>query len=553
MSGELSPTRRPTARVRGSLATAGESSVLIWLLPCFIAALYLGVFVLRFPRSVAELGWNSDFASGFTVPQTLGGTGAGGHTVLGTYPLYAALWFGLLTARLPFHRQLWEIAPTALFILTALTVGWCVAQIATRRAAALAVLIGLVVSPAALGVFIAPVAHNTVYPCTALLGAYLIWLARGERRAPTTALVVPVIATIVLGVCLASDVLLLVTGIVPFALTALLAGLRRDRRSRMLALYALTTVAAAFPIAELTSTVMSHLGYSTNTPREFIAPLSLLSAHAQLLLRGIEQIFNVYLGSGPLHAELGVGCAVITATALSMLLLAGACSASSFLISGLRAGQQTTPAQLSVSVHTIYWVGSALSACGAYVLSNFLNSTHEAFYLTVIFSVAAVIPPFAFARSRWLLPVATSIFFTASLLGLTNPNPLGGLGRLAPYESDVLKVARAYHATLGYAGYWDSSSLTWSSREAVRVRPVFACENPAGADLCIFSEETVASWYAPARRNTFLLVDSNEGYLESLPRGLGRRLAGYEFGTMKMYVYPYDIASRLGPASSPSL
>ena len=69
----------------------------------------------------------------------------------------------------------------------------------------------------------------------------------------------------------------------------------------------------------------------------------------------------------------------------------------------------------------------------------------------------------------------------------------------------------------------------------------------SGANLCTFSQETVASWYAASRENSFLM-ETEEGYLSSLPRGLGRPIAAYHFGPMKMYIYPYDIASRFGPS-----
>jgi hypothetical protein len=140
------------------------------LLPCGVAAVYLVIFVTRLPHIIWELGWSSDFASGFTVPEAVVRDGTGGHTVLGTSGLYVPLWFGLLTARLPLHRQLWELSPTLLFVGSALAIAWSLTRIAPRRAAALAVGIALVASPAALSVFMASVAHNTVYPCTALLG-----------------------------------------------------------------------------------------------------------------------------------------------------------------------------------------------------------------------------------------------------------------------------------------------------------------------------------------------------------------------------------------------
>ena len=531
---------------------------LAWLAPCAVALAYLCVFLAQLPHNIWELGWNSDYASGFTVPATVARTGTGGHTVLGTYSLYAALWFGLLTAWLPLHRELWESAPTALFVLSALIIGWSVSRIASARTGLLAVLIVLIASPAALGIFMAAVAHNTVYPCIALLGAYLVWLARGVGRGRTATLLVPMLAAIVLGVGLASDILLLPTGILPFALTAVIACLRRDRHSRRVGLSALATVLVALPIAALVSATMSSLGYALNSPPNALdlAPLSVLPSQGHRLLNGLERLFNGHLASGapgPRSIALGSVCEILMAAALLTLLLAGARAAISFIRSGWRTNLPKTPTETAAALHIIYWVSSAIAACGAFVLGTFVDANHEAFYVTVTFSVAAVIPLCVNSRgARWLSPVGLAIFFTASLLGLTSDS-IVDLAPLAHYEAYVLKVARAYDATTGYAGYWDASSLTWSSGERVAARPVFACENPGGADLCVFSQETVPSWYAPSRRRTFLLVDAGEPYLRFLPIGLGRPLKAYSFGPMRMYVYSYDIASRLGPSTAPGL
>jgi hypothetical protein len=529
----------------------GDTAALVWLVPCGLAIVYLCVLIAQLPHDLWEIGWSSDFASGFTVPATLAETGTGGHTVLAGYPLYVPLWFGLLTAGLPLHRQLWELAPTALFAATALIIGWSVAQVATRRAAALAVLMVLVASPAALRVFMAAVSHNTTYPCTALLGAYLIWLTRGDGRRRALAFAAPLLAALLLGVCLASDLLLVPTGVLPFALTALLACLRRDRRSKRLALSALTTVALALPIAELTSALMSSQGYTMHAPPLKIAPLSWLPRHAQLLLSGLQRLFNGSLesgASGASHAALVVACEVVMVLALLTLLAAGIRSAASLLASRRRADSRATPTQTALAVHVVYWVSSATMACGAFAFSTFLAARDEAFYVTVTFSAAAVIPLFLRSRSpaRWLVPLGASICFAASLVGLTGA-PIWGVAPLAHYEPYVLKLTRTYDAAAGYAGYWDASSLTWSSGERIKARPVFACLHPPGANLCIFSQETVPSWYAPRRQHSFLLIDADEYYVRSLPEGLGRPLAAYAFGPIRMYIYPYDIASRLGP------
>jgi hypothetical protein len=75
------------------------------------------------------------------------------------------------------------------------------------------------------------------------------------------------------------------------------------------------------------------------------------------------------------------------------------------------------------------------------------------------------------------------------------------------------------------------------------------CENHAGADLCPFYLGRVASWYAPAPRRSFVLVNPADPFLPGIPPGLGKPIAAYELGgSIKMYIYPYNVASRLGPA-----
>jgi hypothetical protein len=527
-------------------------AALLWLVPCVIAAVYTVVFVAQFSHDVWVLGWNSDFASGFTVPETVSRTGTGGHTVLGTYALYLPLWFGLLTARLPLHRQLWEAAPTLLFIVSALAIGWSVAQIAGRRAGVLASAMVLVASPGALAIFMAPVAHNTVYPCTALLGVYVIWLARGNARRRVTAIGVPLLVAVGLGVCLASDDLLVSTGLVPLVLMAALAFVRRDRSARTVTWSVLLTVLIALPIAKITSEVMSSLGYATNAPPLELAPLSTLSLHMELLFGGLKVLFNGNLGagdSGGFHVALGFACDVVMFAAFATLLWAGVRAAVGYAFLGRRSARKMTSEQRVASLHTVYWVGSAVVSCGVFLLSGFLDAVHEAFYATLIFSVAAVLAPMTRSRSpaRWLIPIGVSIFFSASLAGATE---LKSLPPIARYEAGVLALAKANHVTVGYGGYWDASSLTWSSHERVTVRPVYECSNPGAANLCIFPQETVPSWYEPGRRRSFLLVDkAPSSAMSASPVGLGRALAFHAFGPIRMYIYSYDIASRLGPAS----
>jgi hypothetical protein len=171
---------------------------------------------------------------------------------------------------------------------------------------------------------------------------------------------------------------------------------------------------------------------------------------------------------------------------------------------------------------------------------------HESYYGTIIFSVAAVVPLALSAGTlaRLLILIGASIFFAASAVGLTG-NFMNFSQRITDMAPAVTRIAAANGVNYGYGGYWNASPFTWNT--SVTVRPLMECENPAGANICPFYDSRVPSWYVPQNRHTFLLVDQEEPYLSRLPEGLGRPLKQYQFGTTTMYIYPYDIAYRIGP------
>jgi hypothetical protein len=546
----LDPPEREHAR--GALARTLNPATLAWLIPVAIAAVYVIVFVFALSHNLARLAWSPSVSSAFTMAETLAKTGSGGATAMGSTPQWASLWFGLATAALPLHRALWEIAPTLMLLATSLIVGWSVSRLADRRAAVLAVLLGIVASPLALTFFMAPFSHNTVYPCTALLGAYLVWLTRERPRRLLTAFAVPPILGVVLGVCLSSDYLLAATAVIPLTLAALLAGLRHDRRSRLLALSALATVAVAVPVAMLTSATMRSLGYLTlPTPVQF-ASLSELPSRARLLFTGLQALFNGNLGyekPGMLHVQLGIACDVVMSAALVTLLVTGARAAAGLLVSGLRGSATQSVGQLARPLHIVYWVSAtAIPAVAFWIAGEGPVTTHESYYATAIFAVAAVLPLLLSngTLACLLIPAGASILFAASLVGLKD-NYINVSTQLARSAPTVAKIAAANHVQVGYTNWADASPLTWSLHNRVLVRPVIECETQLGVvDLCPGFQAYVPSWYVPRRRRTFLLVEGGGAY--PAQAALGRPLATYAFGSMRMYIYPYDIASRFGPA-----
>jgi hypothetical protein len=543
---------RPRSDFRPSPRRSGSSEFL-WLIPYALAAVYFVFFLFRFAGNIGAIDWVSDYSSGFTLAETLARSGSGGHTVISTTGAWVPLWFGLLTAKLPLHRQLWEISPTLLFIATALTIGWSVGRVAGRRPAILSVLIVLVASPWALRFFMAAVAHNVVFPATALLGAYLIWLSQGRGRRRATTIAVPVLAAIVLGTCIASDFLLLITGVLPLALTAVAAGVHRNRRARLVSLSALGTLVGAAPVALITHAIMKGQGYSTvsTSPPIKLAALSSVPKHAQLMFEGLRELSNGYLGvswPGTLHAEIGYACDGVMIAALATLIYAGLRGTVDFL----RSRSVESDTQLARQLHILYWFVSALVVLGAFVFTTAPGvdgTKHESYYVTIIFSVAAIVP-LLIPRgtvARWLIPVGASIVFVGSIVGLKRNYLQVTEPALAHYAAQITKLAEINHVRTGYAGYWDASSLTWNSHNRVIVRPLVQCSDSTAAPICPFNLMRVPAWYIPKQRHTFLLVDPGQLFVITLPPGLGTPIATYAVGPLQMYIYSYDIASRLGP------
>jgi hypothetical protein len=92
---------------------------------------------------------------------------------------------------------------------------------------------------------------------------------------------------------------------------------------------------------------------------------------------------------------------------------------------------------------------------------------------------------------------------------------------------------------LGNGGFF-GKALGFSLR--LRVYPVMDCH----ATLCGFDLHMITSWYQPRpRRRTFLLYDPRLPQPSAPPATLGKPTATHQIGAISMYVYPYDIASRM--------
>lgn len=532
-----------------------DLSLLFRVLPLLLAGIYVTLFAVHLPRNLLIMTWSSDSASGYTIPETVVRAGTGGDTILSASGQWISLWFGLITARLPLHRALWEVAPVLAFIATGLAVAWAVHQIAGPRAAAVALLLGLMPSALAVSIFMSAFDHNSLAPLAAAVDLYLIWLTRRDRQRWAVSLAMGLIA----GVCLASDALALGASVAPMGFVALLLLRRREPGARRIAFSILTTVCVALPTAELTNIAMYKAGYRTISNTPSLVSLADLPVRTRLMAQGLWNLFNGYLveGNPARHIGLGIACTVSVAVVLPALLFTNVRSVARFsTISARRSSGKADlspprvemeSADLARSIHVAFWTISAITLCGMVWLTapDIYNLLVERYYVTVVFSVAATLPLVCLkgALARTLAPIGLAIFLTGSLVGLGDR---GLASNTLTIASEVTAIARAEHATTGYAEYDMASDLTWNTHGEILSRPIVMCPHTKML-VCRYPLASVPAWYAPQRRRTFLLVARVGGWAAA-PSALGRPIATFLVELLSMFVYGYDIASRIGPA-----
>jgi hypothetical protein len=89
--------------------------------------------------------------------------------------------------------------------------------------------------------------------------------------------------------------------------------------------------------------------------------------------------------------------------------------------------------------------------------------------------------------------------------------------------------------------------MTWELHDALPVYPVIGCGNQ---QLCQFPYHKISSWFTPrAGVRSLLVVDPSLAVANTVGgpgAGLGKPLSVATVDGLQLYVYGYDIASKLG-------
>ncbi len=511
------------------------------------AVVYLILLAHQLDAAITATNLDADAASGPVIGELFGAAPAHANVVLGEFGWYATLLFDLATKWLPGHRQIWEAAPYAMALTGAALAAWSVWQVAGRWAAGLTAVVLICASPATLRLELSTTQHAPAWFCLALLGAFVVWL---ERRADATRrlVLVPLVLVVgtIAGVNAKSDPLVIIGALVPFALALIVA---RGRGTNRALVSGVVTLAVAAVTWGITRTVMRALSV---TPEPGL--------HTTKIVLGHKNLHNVTLW-GRSIAVLGNG-AVSGGSFSPRLALAAVCAAISIAAVlalpwlGWRRLRRpiSSPGDPARRAFFVFWCSSAVLLTLAFILSDAPADIHSDRYLVGLLYAAATVVPAAVAlaparRARAVVLAGTCVFALGGVVSLARGISTEGTEFHTPVSAGVAnqiaRIAAREHLSVGYAGYWDASPVTWTTGFRVQVYPVAVCDQ--NAHLCRFDLHFISSWYSPRpRTGSFLLTDdrSNESVTKPTP-DLGRPTAVYRIGPIEMYTYPYDLAARI--------
>jgi hypothetical protein len=521
------------------------------------AVVYLILLAHHLGGIVRSANLDADIASGPVISELFGAAPAHANVVLGEFAWYSTLLFDLATKWLPAHRQVWEYAPYAMALAAAALAAWAVSQVADRWAAALTAVLLVCASPATLHLELSTTQHAPVWFCLALIGAVLVAL---ERRGttlsgPVLILLILAVGTIA-GVNAASDPLVSVAVLAPFALALLAARVLEPGRASARALWSgLATLAVTGVAWGATALVMSALAV-TREPGLHTTRITVghkTATNFKLWWKSIAVLGNGDFFGRPLSpgSALAFMCAVLSIAAVASLpwvcwrqlhgRRAGARSS-------LAAGDPTGSARVAFYV---FWCSSAVLLTFAFLFSSAPADLGADRYLVgLLYPAAAAIPAAVVGRPRLAAGVIAGacVFAFGGVVTMAQGGTSLPMRSTAPVTTatanQIATIAAREHLTVGYAGYWAAAPITWATGFRVQVYPVSVCDQ--AGHLCRFDLHFISSWYqARPGIGSFLLVDPNTADVWTRTPDLGRPRAVYRVGRVTMYVYPYDLAARI--------
>ena len=539
-------------------------------LPLLIAAVYLARLAQTFQDRLTVVGGDSDAISALFIAATMDEV-PDADVHMGTFGHYIVLWYVRATEWLPLSRELWQAIPPALWIASVGIVVWAAWRTVGRHVALLTGVLGFCVSPLLLYMLFTSSYHTWTLYSSAIAVGLAVYLT-SQARLGARSWVVAVAAALALGAALASDPLVLVGAIGPLLVASAGVPIRHPtRQGRIVGLAAGAVGIGAIAIAAGLTQIMEASGFVLLPRTDGWKEAHLFFSQTAALLEEAVLLFNGYFFGRPLSIE----STLAFATALGMM----AALIAPFIVLRRRLHEPRLtdkPLELGQSAYIFFWAATMAIVPLAAIASDENVVAGGRWVLPMLFAAAATVPLLArSATARYLVIAGVSIY---ALLGVLNIDmrgespqrtraaavaPVGfdvgdsletSAGRVAIQANELISIAEKEDAHVGYAGYWEAASSSWSTKLRVKVFPVdYNCEWAADGVPCPHQFFVHAGWYAPRPDiRTFLIgpkpgdADAPEDADSYEPSpALGRPLATHRLSNgLRLYVYPYDIASR---------
>jgi hypothetical protein len=532
----------------GGLGASGTAAIVV-------ATIALVVFALQITALVRALFRNPDIASMPHLVTLLAGTPGDRTVTLANAPEYESLSILRATLDWPGHRLVWQALPFVLagvgLLVLARTVRrtwgpWCAAMAVTT----------LAVTAEGLRMTLFGInAHAFTLLSVIVLGAVVVGFARRPPRSAARWVLsgVALVAVVAPGV---PDLLLMLTGIVPFTIAGLGTWWLVGRAQRRLGIFTAAVSAAATVLGLIFAAAMRADDIApTATFGVRFATTDQLQHNISLTLDGLA-----YLGGGHVFGErVGLG-------SLLGVVVGGA------VIGGFGAGLWFTIARVRSSVRRrgrpdlgrpdqlaflLFWGAALVLSLVSFLGSDLPQSAATGRYLIPAFyGVAVLLPTLAVGSARGRAYVAVGVLaFSVGVLArhiVEGPEEFGS----GPTPAEIAAVddfVAAQNAAVGYAGYQDAGVLTWETHGRLKVFPIYAgfgCRR----ETCRFPIMSVSSWYTERSRvRSFVVLHAPGTYtqLATLPQGAGRPIASAQFDRLAVYVYDHDVARDLEGAFGP--
>ena len=503
---------------------------------------------------MAAVFWNSDIAS---IPLLAGEMAhrAGGVLNLSVATYWSTFLFDAATRSLPLHRGIWAGFSLATSLLAALVLSWAARRAAGRAAGLLVLAIALCASPIAFAN--AYELRGPTWLTAALLAACLVGFAGLESGASRGASAVEdrrgrwlavVVVGVVTGVNVASDPLLLLSGMAPLLGAGLGAWLLLRSPASARVAGAAGGLAVVAVLADVVSgRLMRALGFRiVPTLPVGLAPWSRVPANLRLLVHSILALGNEEFPGRP------SGLLSLAGTVTILLCLAALGAALAFLPPLVRQRRQDGRS-LALVLYVLFWTVTPVVVCAGFVFSTLpMGDVTSGRYLVPVFFAMAALAGLWAAGAGWpkiATAALATIFCLMSTLGIPKLVRYWEAYPLAREGPALVAYLEAKGLTRGYASYWDALGLTWRDGGKVGVYPVEECAPAGERALCPFDVNTLSTWYRPRPvPRTFLVVGLPfipQKIADPPPASLGPPLEVGHVGVFTIYIYAGDVATRL--------